>query len=242
MFNSSITVYSQPFFHVVIDNFLDPVLAETISNEFFAYDDPRWFHYNNPIEKKKTINHWNYFPTSSYRELSRLCSNEFIHTIQKITGIEKLYPDIGLHGGGWHLHGRDDKLNVHKDYSIHPKLNLLRKLNLILYLTKDWQPSWGGALEFWSHDQEHNKPKEKVTEVQCLFNRAVLFDTTQNSWHGLPTPLSCPEDVYRKSLAVYYLTDSHDYDDPRQRALFVPTKDQMTNPEIMDLCEKRSKF
>lgn len=235
-------IRNDPFFHVVIDNFFDPKLADQIAQEFFPYDDQRWFHYNNPIEKKKTINYWHYFPKHSYTELSKLCSRSYIKKIQKITGIEKLYPDIGLHGGGWHLHGRDDKLNVHKDYSIHPKLNLLRKLNLIVYLTKDWDPAWGGGLELWSHDEATNTPKERIQTVDCLFNRAILFDTTQNSWHGLPNPIQCPENVYRKSLAVYYLTDPHDYDDPRQRALFVPTKEQQDSREIAELCEKRSKY
>ena len=234
-------IQTDPFFHLVIDNFFDISTARRLSEEFFAYDDPRWFHYNNPIEKKKTINHWNWFPKTTYQEFARLCSTEFIQHVQAITGINNLLPDIGLHGGGWHMHGRGDKLNIHKDYSIHPKLSLLRKLNLIVYLTPEWQPNWGGALELWSHCEQTNKPLQRKVQVDCLFNRAILFDTTQNSWHGLPTPIDCPEGISRKSMAVYYLTDPDGAEEQRYRALFVPTSEQAQDPEIAKLCETRSK-
>lgn len=230
-----------PFFHVIIDNFFNEEIALELASEFFSYNDPRWFHYNNSIEKKKTINFWQFFPKRTYNEISRLCSKEFVDSITTITGINDLHADIGLHGGGWHLHGRNDMLNIHKDYSIHPKLGLLRKLNLIVYLTPGWLPEWGGALELWSHDSRRDFPLEPITSIDCLFNRAVLFDTTQNSWHGLPNPIQCPDNVYRQSIAVYYLTNVTGEVDPRQRARFVPTASQMNNQEVHDLCIARSK-
>jgi Rps23 Pro-64 3,4-dihydroxylase Tpa1-like proline 4-hydroxylase len=171
-----------------------------------------------------------------------LNSKEFIKQLQKITGISKLYPDIGLHGGGPHIHGIGGKLNVHLDYSIHPKLKLQRKLNLIIYLEEDWNPKWGGNLELWSHNKEKNKPDKRFVTIDNVFNRAVLFDTTQNSWHGFPEPLTCPEGKYRKSLAVYYLTDPPEEINQRPRALYAPTKEQESNPEILKLIEERVKL
>ena len=50
----------------------------------------------------------------------------------KLAGVN-LYPDCGLHGGGWHTHGVGGKLNMHPDYAIHPKSGLERQLNLIIY-------------------------------------------------------------------------------------------------------------
>ena len=152
-----------------------------------------------------------------------------------------MYVDQGLHGGGWHMHGTGGNLNIHKDYSIHPKLGLQRKLNLIVYISKDWNPDWGGALEFWSHDHGNNKPLRLEKSIECVYNRAVLFDTTQNSWHGLPNPLTCPNDKYRKSLAMYYLTDIDNGIEDRSRALFAPTKEQENDPDILQLIEERSK-
>jgi Rps23 Pro-64 3,4-dihydroxylase Tpa1-like proline 4-hydroxylase len=169
-----------------------------------------------------------------------LCSQEFVEFVKDITGIQNLYPDYGLHGGGWHMHGKGGNLNVHKDYSIHPKLNLQRKLNLIIYLSKDWDTSWGGGLELWSHNQDTNRPLKKEKVVECIYNRAVLFDTTQNSWHGLPNHLTCPENEYRKSLAIYYLTDPVGKVEERTRALYAPREEQEADSDILNLIQKRS--
>lgn len=231
-----------PFYHYIIDNFLDDTKAKTISQEFPDYYSNIWYCYNNPLENKKTCNSWYQFETETYKTLSYLNSPEFIQNLQELTGIPKLYPDIGLHGGGLHIHGTGGKLNVHLDYSIHPKLKLQRKLNLIIYLTEDWNAEWGGSLEFWSHNSETNKPKEKVVTIDNIFNRAVLFDTTQNSWHGFPEPLTCPRHTYRKSLAVYYLTDAPEEIDQRPRALYAPYKEQENNLEILNLIKQRVKL
>lgn len=231
---------SFPFYYQVIDNFFNKEQAKTISQEFPEYNSDIWYCYNNPLEHKKTCNNWYQFGPETYKTLTMLNSKEFIKQLQKITGISKLYPDIGLHGGGLHIHGTGGKLNIHLDYSIHPKLKLQRKLNLIIYLEEDWNPKWGGNLEFWSHDKEKNKPDKRYVKVDNVFNRAILFDTTQNSWHGFPDPLTCPEGKYRKSLAVYYLTDPPEGTDPRPRALYAPTKEQENNPEILKLIRKRA--
>jgi Rps23 Pro-64 3,4-dihydroxylase Tpa1-like proline 4-hydroxylase len=231
---------SFPFYYQVIDNFFNKEQAKTISQEFPEYNSDIWYCYNNPLEHKKTCNNWYQFGPETYKTLTMLNSKEFIKQLQKITGISKLYPDIGLHGGGLHIHGTGGKLNIHLDYSIHPKLKLQRKLNLIIYLEEDWNPDWEGNLEFWSHDKEKNKPDKRYVKVDNVFNRAILFDTTQNSWHGFPDPLTCPEGRYRKSLAVYYLTDPPEGTDPRPRALYAPTKEQENNPEILKLIRKRA--
>jgi Rps23 Pro-64 3,4-dihydroxylase Tpa1-like proline 4-hydroxylase len=128
------------------------------------------------------------------------------------------------------------------DYSIHPKLKLQRKLNLILYVTENWNLEWGGGLELWSHNTQTNRPDKKIVTIDNIFNRVVLFDTTQNSWHGFPEPITCPEGTYRKSIAVYYLTDPPEGTDQRARALYAPTKEQEANPKILKLIEDRVKL
>lgn len=233
---------SFPFDYLIIDNFLEKDQAKNISQEFPSFNSDIWYCYNNPLENKKSCNNWYQFGPETYKTLLYLNSPEFIKKLQDLTGIPKLYPDIGLHGGGLHIHGRGGKLNVHLDYSIHPKLKLQRKLNLIIYLTEDWNSEWGGGLELWSHNEETKKPDKKEVVIENIFNRAILFDTTQNSWHGFPKPLTCPENTYRKSLAVYYLTDPPEGTDPRPRALYAPTKEQENNPEILNLIEERVKL
>lgn len=232
--------YDEPFTHFVIDDFLAERDAIDLSNEFADYNSNQWFVYENPLEVKKTIHNWYSFPSKTYKFLSYLNSSQFVDELKRITGVEELYVDNGLHGAGWHIHGNGGKLNVHLDYEIHPKLDLLRRYNLIYYLSQDWNPSWGGNLEFWSHDETTNQPKERVTTIDCKFNRAVLFDTTQNSWHGFPQPINCPEGMYRKSIAVYYLSDVPEVIENRRRALYSPSEEQKDNPEILNLIKQRS--
>jgi hypothetical protein len=107
-------------------------------------------------------------------------------------------------------------------------------------MTPEWDKRWNGGLELWSHNSETNQPKQLIDTVENRFNRAVLFDTTQNAWHGLPENLTCPDGVYRKSMAVYYLTQPAVNADPRRRALFVPHGDQAHDPEVLELIKKRT--
>lgn len=236
----NITSFNSPYDHYVIENFLPENIAKDISCEFYDFNDERWYCYNNPLEKKRTIQDWGKFPKNTYSVFQYLCSGEFVDFVKEVTGIKNIYPDYGLHGGGWHMHGTGGNLNVHKDYSIHPKLNLQRKFNLIIYLTDDWDTSWGGGLEMWDHDQQNDKPLKKEKVIDCIYNRAILFDTTQNSWHGLPNYLTCPDQIYRKSLAIYYLTDPIGDVEKRTRALYVPREDQEKDCEVLNLIKERS--
>lgn len=231
---------NKPFNHIIIDDFFKPEVAEQLASEFPEYDSPVWPSvYNNAIERKKTLNYWDKFPKQTYAVFHYLCT-DFSHVVTQITGNHQVQADIGLHGGGWHAHKTSGKLNVHLDYSIHPKLQLERHYNLIVYITPNWNSAWGGGLEIWSHDEETQRAKEQVGLIENKFNRAVLFDTTQDSWHGLPKDLKCPEGIMRQSLAVYYVTPPKIDADPRGKALFVPHEDQINDPEVIELIKKRA--
>jgi Rps23 Pro-64 3,4-dihydroxylase Tpa1-like proline 4-hydroxylase len=95
-------------------------------------------------------------------------------------------------------------------------------------------------LEFWSHDETNNTPKELVKTIENKFNRLLLFDTTQNSWHGFSKPIRCPENVYRKSIAMYYVIPSTENTNQRKRALYSPTEEQKSNTEILKLIQERT--
>lgn len=223
-----------PFDHWVIDDFFPLETARQLEQEFPAFDDPMWFHYDNPLENKKTCNHWDRFPPTTYSAISTLVKNgPFVHLPFDVSG------DIGLHGGGWHIHGAGGKLNIHQDYSLHPKTGLQRRINLIVYLTEDWQEEWGGGLEFWSHDYESNRPLRLETIIPCRFNRAVIFRTDQQSWHGLPSPIRCPDGQFRKSIAVYYMSPASTNAPSRNRAMFAPSKDQEGDQSIENLIKLR---
>lgn len=229
-----------PFDHCVIDNFFETQTAETLSAEFLKYDSKSWHVYKNEIEDKKTLNDWNHFPPATYSVFRELLSEDFINIVQKNLNCDSLSPDPGLHGGGWHIHSRGGNLNPHLDYSIHPKCGMRRKINLIVYLSKEIREEHGGHLGLWSQDEKTGSVGRLVKEISPVFNRAVLFDTTQNSWHGLSRPLMQPEGIYRKSIAIYYLTPASALDDKRQRALFAPRPSQEGDSKILDLIKLRS--
>lgn len=230
---------NMPFDHCVIDDFFYLDFAKALERDFPSYDYDKWFYYKNPIEDKKALNDWNAFPSNTYQVFRELISNDFVSFLSQELGCT-LYQDPGLHGGGWHMHGVGGNLNPHLDYSIHPKVGLQRKLNIIIYMSSDLEPEHGGHLGLWSHDSSNNTPLNLITEVQPKFNRAVLFDTTQNSWHGMSRPLSQPQGIYRKSLAVYYLTEPPIGADARERALFAAREGQRNDPKIAEIIKLRS--
>jgi Rps23 Pro-64 3,4-dihydroxylase Tpa1-like proline 4-hydroxylase len=226
-----------PFRHVVIEDFFLPEIAEQIAAEFPAFDGDAWAVYNNSIEIKKALNHWDRFPKTTYSVFDYLNSDEFVAKMSALAGVQ-LYADHGLHGGGWHSHAQGGKLNTHLDYSIHPKLGMERLLNLIIYVTPGWQKDWAGELGFWK--DEKGTPGELRKTTEPFFNRALIFDTSQQSWHGLPDPVLSPLGVTRNSLAVYYLCEPRESAAVRGRALFAPHGAQASDPQVLELIKKRS--
>lgn len=229
-----------PFDYCVVDNFFDQQMAENLSDDFPEFNDQIWHQYDNPIEIKKVSNLWNIFPPTTYSVFSDLNSPEFVKFLSKISNIDTLYADNGLNGGGWHMLNNGGKLNPHLDYSMHPKLPLQRKINLIVYLNKNWKEEWGGELGLWSSTDNGTKPQKIEEIVPPLFNRAIFFDTTMDSWHGLYNIVNSPENEFRKSMAIYYLTDPPKNVDERAKALFAPTDDQKGDKSIEELIKKRA--
>lgn len=222
-------VDTRPYWHCVVDDFFDD--PDSIANEFPDQTDPCWFSYDNPLEIKQTCNDWHKFGPNVYAAFTELMSPVYATRLSMQAGC-LVVPDYGLHGGGLHQHGSGGKLNVHLDYNLHPKLPLQRRLNLIVYLTKDWKDEWGGHLGLYENQTKLSK------KILPKYNRAVIFDT-RNAWHGLPEPIKCPPDVTRKSIAVYYLCEPESYEN-RKRALFAPTAEQQGDPDIEMLIRKRA--
>lgn len=230
---------NQPFDHCIVEDFFNEEIACLLEKEFLDYQNSNWFSYKNAVEDKKALNDWNLFPALTYKIFRELISQDFINILSSEIGVP-LYADPGLHGGGWHIHGTGGNLNPHYDYSIHPKVGLQRKINIIIYLSSDLKEEHGGHLGFWSSSQNNSHPGDLIKVLQPKFNRAVIFDTTQNSWHGMCRPLVQPEGVYRKSIAVYYLTDPPPGVNIREKALFAPREDQRDDQEIIKLIEDRA--
>lgn len=151
--------------------------------------------------RKGTVGHnrtWTGDTRALFHELN---SAPFVRFLETLTGIEGLIPDPHYLGGGLHMIPPGGWLDVHADFSRHDKLDLDRRLNVILYLNDDWDPAWGGALELWSRDMAR-----KVVEVVPDLGTMVVFDTIEDGYHGHPDPLACPPDRSRLSMATYYYT------------------------------------
>lgn len=232
---------AKPFPHLVIDNFLPLDIANKVADEFPDADSDFWYEYANPLEIKKACSDWNKFPPTIYQVFTTLMGKEVVDTLNYFTN-KQLTADCGLHGGGLHCHKAGGKLNTHLDYSIHPKVNMQRKVNIIIYVAKDWDPDWDGALGLWENDNSSgvDQPGKLIQKIDCVFNRAVIFDTTMYSWHGLPDPVLCPPGRSRNSLATYYLCDPPTEVDTRGKALYAPSESQKGDEHIQDLIRKRA--
>lgn len=115
-----------------------------------------------------------------------------------------------------------------------------RRVNLIVYMQPGWKEEWGGSLGLWATDTDGRTPGELIQQIPCLFNRAVIFDTSQNSWHGLPEPVKSPEGICRNSMATYYLCQPRAEASERGRALFAPHGEQARDESVLELIRKRS--
>jgi hypothetical protein len=197
-------VYSnaKPFPHVVFDNFFDPALLDLVLEEFPKPGEIRWQRFDNDKEIKLASAAEAGFGPATRLLLYHLISITFLQFLTAVTGIENLIPDPSFEGGGLHQIQRGGKLGIHADFNKHRDYGLDRRLNLLLYLNKDWSEEYGGHLELW--DREMKGAEAKVLPV---FNRVMVFGTTDFTYHGHPDPLQCPVGMTRKSLALYYFSN-----------------------------------
>ena len=216
---------AKPFPHIVIDKFLPETILDSVLDEFnknknWWYDKVKWtepyqvnkFYWPYDIETANNLP--NDLPTISAL-VNYLNSPVMLKYLEELTGIDNLISDELLMGGGLHKITSGGKLAVHKDYNVHPMKKIYRRLNLLIYLNKDWKQEWEGNLELW--DKDHTKLE--VSE-EPLFNRAVIFTISEDSLHGHPVPLNTPENVSRNSIALYYFTEVNPSDNEHSVVFF----------------------
>lgn len=196
--------FAEPFPHTVLENFLPADLVAGLLSHF-------------PKEKMESdvVFEAGYAGHHKRQILPGDCddfcrrafdffnSQPFLEFLEGLSSIEGLLPDPYFVGGGFHEIGRGGKLGIHADFRINKKLHLNRRMNVILYLNEGWLDEYSGSLELWSRDM-----KNKVKSVAPVWNRCVIFNTDADSYHGHPDPLTTPEGVLRRSVALYYYTAS----------------------------------
>ena len=193
---------AKPFPHICIDNFFIEDFLDKLLNEFPDNTNSNIKKFDNIYEKKIINTDFKMFGKNTGNFIDFLNSSIFINFLNKITNIkENLIADPELLGGGLHEIKKNGFLKIHADFNIHPHLKLERRINLLLYLNKDWNKEYGGHLQLLNSDKTSKK------EYLPIFNRLIIFSTTSNSFHGNPFPLNTPNEITRKSLALYYYSN-----------------------------------
>ena len=198
-----------PFPNALLENFLPDATLSHVIEEFPRPDQGvRWNQIKVSTDDGKAAqyNKLHVMDEASFGPYTRqlfweLNSSRFIRFLERLTGIQKLLPDPHLRGGGLHQILPGGMLRVHADFNKHPALDLDRRLNVLIYLNRDWRESYGGHIELWDPDMTRCRARHLPVANRCL-----IFNTTSVSFHGHPHPLTCPDGMTRKSIAMYYYT------------------------------------
>jgi hypothetical protein len=190
---------AQPFSHLVLDDWFNPVLLELVAEEFDMLDESHWKLVRGDHElTRRSVAHCRLGPASEIY-FGIVNSGWFMEWVSSITGIPYLLSDPQLYGGGLHESRTGAAFAIHRDFNRHSNSGLKNEMVFITYLNKGWQPEWGSALELWD-----KKQKACVTRVQPEFGRSIFMLHGPASFHGHPTPLNAPDDRPRRSVAAYY--------------------------------------
>lgn len=215
---------AEPFPHVVLDGLIDRATVTRVTREFPAQDDrSAWLDYNGADETGKPLQYRKYHISDEHRLgpvtqrlLYELKSARFLQVLSTLTGIDNLIPDALNHGGGIHMNCSGAMLKIHADFNRHPNWHVDRRLNLLLYLNEEWQPAFGGELELWDRDMSGCRKRVAPEAGRC-----VIFSTSATSFHGHPDPIACPDEITRKSIALYYYTNRpREGDEPAHSTLW----------------------
>ena len=199
-----------PFPNIVIENFFNEDYLNQILLDFPDLSKIKSSQkYLNKNEIKYANNDYQNFPDSIKNFFNFLNSNMYLNFLQKLTSVkEKLIVDPQLNGGGLHEIKKGGVLKIHTDFNKHPSLKLDRRINVLIYLNKDWKDQFGGHLELWDKDMLGCKKK-----ILPTFNKMVIFSTNDFSNHGHPNPVICPSNQSRKSIALYYFSEGRPLED-----------------------------
>jgi len=191
-----------PFPHLVFEGLFNPRLLELIHADFDRLNWSDWRRFDNSHEYKLGSLPNTRFGNATQLYFNTIHSNAFIDFLQKVTGVDGLIPDPMLNAGGLHEIPKGGRFAMHIDFNQHPFTKLDNRLVFITYLNKDWLPSYGGALELQSMDDENCK-----VEIEPIFGRSALFYHSSKSFHGHPNPVNAPNGRARRSAAAYFYSN-----------------------------------
>lgn len=196
---------AQPFRHWIADDFFAADFAQRLLAEFPAFERGNALNEDGKLGGKSVVEQVRALGPA-FAELDDLVqSPPFLAWLSQASGIAALRYDPHYFGGGTHENRHGQDLDPHVDFNRHPVDGSHRRLNLIIYLNPEWREEWGGALELHS---DPRSDQDRIETVLPAFNRAVLFETTEWSWHGFRR-IDLPEaqrHLSRRSIALYFYT------------------------------------
>ncbi|MCC6000469.1 MAG: 2OG-Fe(II) oxygenase [Pararhodobacter sp.] len=207
---------ADPYPHGSFDDFLPAEILDRVRDELRDLPEAEMM-FNRPQEKLKSSYQPERLKPYTRSLLQSLNSKHFLAFLEELTGIEGLIPDPYFAGGGIHVVANGGHLDIHADFNHHGKLNLERRLNVLIYLNRDWREEWGGSFEIWDRNMQ-----EKLSSFVPQFNRMVCFSTGSDTWHGNPEPVNHPDGEPRQSIALYYYTSTWDTTRKAHTTLFRP--------------------
>ena len=194
---------ANPYPHIVIDDFLPADVLNMCLKQFPSAPEKDAIVIDFPQERLKSSFNPDYLTSEVRCLFYSFNSKPFIKFLENLTGIKGLIPDPYFMGAGFHEIKNGGHLSVHADFNHHKPMNLERRINVLIYLNKDWKDEYGGQLELWDDDM-----KSCQKSVLPVFNRCVVFNTASTSNHGNPNVIKHPEGVPRRSIALYYYTST----------------------------------
>ncbi|MCA9196984.1 MAG: 2OG-Fe(II) oxygenase [Planctomycetales bacterium] len=218
-----------PFPSICFDNFLEPEFASEVAAAYPSLEEAkkigRAFKAVNEIGKVQVTDS-SRFPGAVGKLHELLASRPVLDFMSMLSGRPELLADEEMVGGGMHQTGPRGRLDVHVDFNYIKDRQLYRRLNILVFLNRQWEESWGGKLELWD-----GKVKKCHHTFLPVFNRCIIFETSEISYHGV-TAVTCPEGQSRKSFAAYYYTKQDTPEFAPHSTVFRARPDELTKKYV----------
>ncbi len=188
---------SGPIRYLVVDDLLPEDLARAVHASFPSSD--KMLRHVSLRESKSIAVQMNRYERLAEEILYAFQQPEIVDLVGQMTGLRALLPDANLYAGGLSSMRQGDYLNPHIDNSHDKDRQRWRVLNLLYYVTPEWPQDGGGSLELWPAGLS-----QPQIEVPARFNRLVIMETHQASWHSV-SPVQ--HDGVRTCVSNYFFSD-----------------------------------
>ena len=236
---SSFNDPKKPYRYVVIDDFFNIETCDKFSESYPMVDDDRWYRFRDTFHGEDNVFEKGMMGISNIDQLPPMCleiinelnSKDFVDILKNITGLKGLTNDTHNDIGQWAgiramLPGAYQ--SIHSDARKHPHLGTEKRITLVGYVNKEWTEKDSGYTEVWNDDMT-----KCVDKVAPKYNRILIFENTEKSYHGVPEVKN-----YRKSFLTSYLLNEKSFNETRPKARFM----KRPNEKNTNLWDKLSKI